>query len=98
MTIINNNKPEPKNEIRIGLVLYGGVSLAIYIYGVVLEFLRVVRAWDLEDNDYSKILRKADSKIVVDIISGTSAGGINGVLLAKALSRASRYDDRIVDK
>lgn len=86
MTTSDNKKPKPKNEIRIGLVLYGGVSLAIYIYGVVLEFLRVVRAWELEHNVYSDILEKTDSKIVVDIISGTSAGGINGVLLAKALS------------
>ncbi|MFC2060033.1 patatin-like protein [Chloroflexota bacterium] len=86
MATIDNKKPKPKNEIRIGLVLYGGVSLAIYIYGVVLEFLRVVRAWELEHNVYSDILEKTDSKIVVDIISGASAGGINGVLLAKALS------------
>lgn len=91
MTTSITEKPKPKNEIRIGLVLYGGVSLAIYIYGVVLEFLRAVRAWEHEDwehdkNPYHDILKETDSKIVVDIISGTSAGGINGVLLAKALA------------
>lgn len=77
----------PKNEVRVGLVLYGGVSLAIYIYGVVLEFLRVMRAADGEaDNPYKELLERTESKMVVDIISGTSAGGINGILLAKALA------------
>src|SRR4030042_3245990 len=77
----------PKNEVRVGLVLYGGVSLAIYIYGVVLEFLRVMRAADGEpDNPYKELIDKTESKMVVDIISGTSAGGINGILLAKALA------------
>src|SRR5215468_555307 len=31
-------------EVRIALVLYGGVSLAIYIHGVTQELLRAVRA------------------------------------------------------
>ena len=84
MTQVNNR---PKNEVRAGLVLYGGVSLAIYIYGVALEFLRVMRAADGEaGNPYKELLDKTESKMVVDIISGTSAGGINGVLLAKALT------------
>ena len=30
-------------EVRLAVVLYGGVSLAIYINGVVQELLRVVR-------------------------------------------------------
>ena len=30
-------------EVRIGLVLYGGVSLAVYIYGVVVEVQRLLR-------------------------------------------------------
>lgn len=36
--------PGPRYKGRFGLVLYGGVSLAIYIYGVVFEFWRLVRA------------------------------------------------------
>ncbi len=76
----------PRKEIRIGLVLYGGVSLAIYIYGVVCEFFRVVRASrGFEQNAYSAILDQTGSNVVVDIVSGTSAGGINGVLLSKAI-------------
>lgn len=93
MSGANVGKPSPANEIRIGLVLYGGVSLAIYIYGVALEFLRVMRAWEHEDNVYSSLLRDADTKIVVDIISGTSAGGINGILLAKGLTCGLSSED-----
>ncbi|MDO8578802.1 MAG: patatin-like protein [Dehalococcoidales bacterium] len=93
MSAANIGKPAPANEIRIGLVLYGGVSLAIYIFGVALEFLRVMRAWEHEDNVYSSLLRDADTKIVVDIISGTSAGGINGVLLAKGLTCGLSSED-----
>jgi patatin-related protein len=68
-------------EVRVGLVLYGGVSLAIYIHGVVQEFFRAVRGRGL----YRLIKTLTDSDIVVDVISGTSAGGINGIMLAYAL-------------
>src|SRR5689334_17198123 len=34
----------PEQEVRFAVVLYGGVSLAIYINGVVQELLRMVRA------------------------------------------------------
>lgn len=82
-------------EIRIGLVLYGGVSLAIYIYGVAIEVQRLLRAAqavrpageDGEQSAYARALRAAGSaEVTVDVISGTSAGGINGILLARALA------------
>ena len=34
---------ERSREVRLGLVMYGGVSLAIYINGVAQEFFRAVR-------------------------------------------------------
>jgi predicted acylesterase/phospholipase RssA len=81
------------SEIRIALVLYGGVSLAIYIYGVVYEFWRLVRASrGLEQNAYTPLLGKASAIATVDIISGASAGGINGVLLGKALATGANLD------
>lgn len=74
-------------EIRLALVLYGGVSLAIYIYGVVYEFWRLVLASrGAEKNAYTELLQRADVWATVDIVSGASAGGINGVLLGKALA------------
>ena len=46
--------PTPTADVRFGLVLYGGVSLAIYIYGVVLEFWRLMLASEgRELNAYS---------------------------------------------
>jgi hypothetical protein len=35
---------ELTQEVRLAIVLYGGVSLAVYINGVVQELLRLVRA------------------------------------------------------
>ena len=68
-------------EMRYGLVLYGGVSLAIYIDGVVNEFLRMVRG----EGVYRLLKWITDTEMIVDIVSGTSAGGINGVFFAHAL-------------
>lgn len=68
-------------EIRVGLVMYGGVSLAVYINGVAREFFEAVRGRGV----YRLLKAMTDSDIVVDIVSGTSAGGINGILLGYAL-------------
>ncbi len=91
-------------ELRLGLVCYGGVSLAIYMHGITKEIQRAVRASVLEeqgiDSDpeaiselaYRGLLRElaaqtnVQTRIVVDAISGSSAGGINGIFLAKALA------------
>ena len=35
---------DPAQEIRFAIVIYGGVSLAVYINGVAQEMLRMVRA------------------------------------------------------
>ena len=35
---------EPTQEIRFAVVMYGGVSLAVYINGIVQEMLEMVRA------------------------------------------------------
>jgi patatin-related protein len=94
----------PVREIRIALVCYGGVSLAIYMHGVTRELHRLVVAssrFDEEPNPFDPScsehvywellheLAARDSvqpRVVVDVISGTSAGGINGVFLAKAIA------------
>ena len=91
-------------ELRIALVCYGGVSLAIYMHGVTRELHRLVTAssrFDEEPNPfkpsctehvYWELLHElaatdgVQTRVVVDVISGTSAGGINGVFLAKALA------------
>lgn len=84
-------KPKFRRETRLGLVVYGGVSLAVYMNGVCREFYNAVRGRGI----YKLIKALTDADIVVDIVSGTSAGGINGVLLSYALSNSN--ENEVVD-
>lgn len=98
-------------ELRLGVVLYGGVSLAIYMHGTTKEMHRLVKASALLDRgagegetasqrvyrDLLAWLRDRDeglvrTRVVVDVIAGTSAGGINGIYLAKALAHDLSQD------
>jgi hypothetical protein len=47
------SKMEVRKEVRFAVVMYGGVSLAIYINGVAQELLKMVRATaaDAQDED-----------------------------------------------
>jgi len=134
---------ELEREVRFAVVIYGGVSLAIYINGIVQEMLHLVRSTAIERAELSPVeqvyrklanrvgtpekaiagpdlvnaangkktsrassplrpgkaaLRKEDdgdkihTRFVVDILSGTSAGGINAVYLAKALANNLSID------
>ena len=106
-----------EKELRIALVCFGGVSLAVYMHGITKEILKLVRAssvlhaiadraersqsafFDRVDRDdpeydtdaiYYELLRdigrRLELRVIVDIIAGASAGGINGTMLARALS------------
>jgi patatin-related protein len=137
-----NNPAQVEKEVRFAVVMYGGVSLAVYINGITQELLHMVRSTAVSPSlgqnyqipyeelrrrpteavyrKVSYLLSEAESdrasatnqsqaaeiaadalgnakmlletdapvpvKFVVDIISGSSAGGINGVFLAKALA------------
>ena len=76
-------------ECRLGLVMYGGISLAIYIFGVTQEFFNAVRGRGV----YRLIKALTDSHVVVDIMSGTSAGGVNGILLSYALTNNLEFSE-----
>jgi len=131
---------EYTREVRFAVVMYGGVSLAIYINGIAQELLRWARSTAQDStgkvalipsngstqqsaaektstlSDTERVYRKlsyvlADqdrtltsqerldranqklaanepirTRFIVDILSGTSAGGINGIFLGKALA------------
>lgn len=113
-----------EKELRLALVCYGGVSLAVYMHGVSKEILKLVRAsrvyhgepsherrqrssfTDLDTSGgerevdteelYYELLRaigtSIDLRVFVDTIAGASAGGINGVLLARALAHDLSLD------
>ncbi len=90
-----------QKELRIALVCYGGVSLAIYMHGVTKEIWKLARASrayhdglpaaDGVQGVYRDLLQHIESehdlklRVLPDILSGASAGGINAVFLAQAL-------------
>ncbi len=102
----------PVRELRLALVCYGGVSLAIYMHGITKELHKLVLAstayecdqranpFDVDDSAhaYWELLREQHVKehlrtrVVIDILSGTSAGGINAVYLATAIARNRPQD------
>ncbi len=76
----------PTEELRLAVVLNGGVSLAVWMGGTVLEIDRLVKAGQREEGHpaYRLMLRLAGATARTDVIAGTSAGGINGAALALA--------------
>lgn len=90
-----------EKELRLALICYGGVSLAVYMHGITREIWHLVRASRayLEDQPagggsedvYRELLQLIEAKsgtklrVLTDIIAGASAGGINGVFLSQAV-------------
>ena len=90
-----------QKELRIALVCYGGVSLAVYMHGVTKELWKLTRASRAHHGGsampsgteavYLALLERIEQhfnlrlKVLTDIIAGASAGGINGVFLAQAI-------------
>jgi len=90
-----------QKELRIALVCYGGISLAVYMHGVTKELWKLTRASQMHFSGegepsgteavYCKLLRHIEQhhdlrlRVLTDIVAGASAGGINGVFLAQAI-------------
>ena len=70
-------------ELRLAVVMTGGVSLAVWMGGVTLEIDRLRRR---KSGVYADLLDLTASKVRVDVISGSSAGGLNGALLATSVA------------
>jgi len=120
-----NNKQlvRQERELRLALVCYGGVSLAVYMHGVTKEILKLARASKSLHAHHDPIMRAAagyeqgegahhrevdseyvyfdllqdigrtlDLRVVIDIVAGASAGGINGIMLARALAHDLSLD------
>ncbi len=83
-------------EVRVALALNGGVSLAVWMGGCAVELDCGRRAHlgaeeGREDGGrsvYSGLCKGLGRVLVLDIMSGASAGGINGGLLAAAIRHA----------
>ncbi|MEV4921534.1 patatin-like protein [Streptomyces roseoverticillatus] len=76
-----------RQDIRVAVVMNGGVSLAVWIGGVAAELhhLAMARRWDRAV--YRPLLDLLHADARVDVIAGTSAGGLNGAFLALGLAR-----------
>ncbi len=90
-----------QKELRIALVCYGGISLAVYMHGVTKELWKLARAsrnfhsgkpcTDGSQQVYRNLLEHVEAKhavrlrVLTDIVAGASAGGVNGVFLAQAI-------------
>jgi len=142
MTTPSTPNVDYTKEVRFAVVMYGGVSLAIYINGVAQELLRMVKA-TAPENDSEGVARTLPTKdntpcgtepiyrklsylvespanrasfraalaadtnaaatwqptgdirvrFMVDVLAGTSAGGINSIYLAKALANDQSIDE-----
>lgn len=95
---------DAQRETRFALVLNGGVSLAVWMGGVTHELNRLRlassgaapptnRAEAAVHSTWGKILEKASRTAVVDTVAGTSAGGINGTLIAAAIAGGKDLPD-----
>jgi Thiamine pyrophosphate enzyme, C-terminal TPP binding domain/Patatin-like phospholipase len=76
-----------RQEIRVAVVLNGGVSLAVWISGVTLELHRLAMAEQKEERMYGPLLSLLKADAHIDVIAGTSVGGLNGACLALGVSR-----------
>ena len=97
-----------QKELRIALVCYGGISLAVYMHGITKEIWRATRAsrsfhaGDPPASGSQGVYRalfetfasrsEVKLRLLPDIIAGASAGGINGVFLAQALTSGQSLD------
>jgi patatin-related protein len=87
-TEIPRETESPTRELRLALAMRGGVSLAIWIGGACaeVEALRLSAGGDNATEFYRELLSSAGfDAVTVDIVSGASAGGLNGALLATSL-------------
>lgn len=72
--------PLPPTEVRFAVVFNGGVSLAVWMGGVAAEIDALTR----EHGAYGVLMSRLGLTARADVITGTSAGGINGAALALA--------------
>jgi patatin-related protein len=112
-----------EKELRLALVCYGGVSLVLYMHGVIKEILKISRASKAYHSIAKSEHQKSQSfetvngedgrchdteqvyfsllqsiggtlslRVIVDSIAGASAGGVSGIVLARALAHDLSID------
>jgi patatin-related protein len=97
-----------EKELRLALICYGGISLAVYMHGITKEVWHLARASrafhsndpesDGTERTYRQLLETLSTecglelRVLVDILTGASAGGINAIFLAEAIAAGKSLD------
>ncbi|MFT3976969.1 MAG: patatin-like protein [Sphingomonas bacterium] len=96
-----------EKELRLALVCYGGISLAVYMHGITKEVWHLARASRASHDRetltgtagvYAGLLDEMAEeasirlRVLPDILAGASAGGINGIFLAQAIASGQSLD------
>jgi patatin-related protein len=96
-----------EKELRFALICYGGISLAVYMHGITKEVWRLAAASRAFHDGapltgagavYGDLLAEialrsnVRLRVLADIVAGASAGGINGIFLARALATGQSLD------
>ena len=97
-----------EKELRLALICYGGISLAVYMHGITKEVWHLARASrafhdgtppaEPVEAAYLDLLRTIETttgtklRVLADIVAGASAGGINGIFLAQAVATGHSLD------
>lgn len=97
-----------EKELRLALVCYGGISLAVYMHGITKEVWRLAAASRAVQDGGAKLTGSAGIyqaliahsaatrgirlRVFADIVAGASAGGINAIFLARALTTGQSLD------
>jgi patatin-related protein len=96
-----------ERELRLALVCYGGISLAVYMHGITKEVWHLARASRAGHDGtatagveavYAALLDEVSDRgearlrVLPDIVAGASAGGINGIFLGQAIATGQSLD------
>ena len=97
-----------EKELRLALVCYGGISLAVYMHGITKEIWHLARASRAFHDGaaatspsqavYVQLLTDIEAltglklRVLADIVAGASAGGINGIFLSQAIATGQSLD------
>ena len=96
-----------EKELRFALICYGGISLAVYMHGITKEVWRLSAASRAfhegaaqvgSGRVYGELLAAITERsgvklrVLADIVAGASAGGINGIFLARAIAGGHSLD------
>ena len=97
-----------EKELRLALICYGGISLAVYMHGITKEIWHLAKASRAHhageppkngsEGVYRRLLQLISEqcgielRVLVDILTGASAGGINAIFLAEAISTGQSLD------